>query len=155
MEKAHGYTYVRMKQNYKVNGARRQSNSPTSPGDQESLMAASPPSQHHFLQSPMANGFPQLRHQNRYSDQELARLIIHSMENGNTGPREPFTFKGAQGHTNTPGSFTNLGYISHSSTPYPPDITDPGSWDYTPMPVPPENIDPDLMKSGYEWEDRR
>ncbi|KAF8455699.1 hypothetical protein BGX38DRAFT_142719 [Terfezia claveryi] len=167
MEKAHGYTYVRMKQNHKASSDKRQSHSPTSPGDQESPMGASPSSQQHFITQPSAtvsqyqttaqasigDGFPQTKHQTQYSDRDLAALegIIRSLGNGNTGSQETFMFEGNQEHTNTSDSFGHQAYMTHGPAeqlPYPPDVTNPSTWAYTPMPVPPmpdyENIDPNL-----------
>ncbi|RPB24714.1 hypothetical protein L211DRAFT_867611 [Terfezia boudieri ATCC MYA-4762] len=132
MENAHGYTYVRMKQNHKASGDKRQSHSPTSPGDQESPMGA-PPSYQATAQASIGDGFPQTKHQNQYTDRDLAALqgiLIRSFSD----------------------SFGHQAYMTQGPTeqlPYPPDVTNPSTWVYTPMPVPPipddyENIDPNL-----------
>ncbi|KAF8467801.1 hypothetical protein BDZ91DRAFT_127163 [Kalaharituber pfeilii] len=146
MEKAHGYEYKRTKQNYKLNGTRRQQKSPTNNSAQVNTAQLQLPShngyyaEQHFVPgiAPQANGH-NIGHNDAFDP-------YHRMWNGQTGYNPESTIMGTQ-QEQQPSQLLELpkqGYMQQHG--HGPPFQDIGAGvDITSMLSP--NIDPTLYKT--------
>lgn len=172
MEKAHGYVYVRMKQNY--NKPKGQENSQQSSAVQRRSVSALLATQQNSdpespimasqypttdCSSPRNSGLPASGEQ--YSRQDVDKLqyignylLMNSQSNGTMGSPAAFMIAGSQG---TLDNFEQQQYTQQSPSEQPPypDSVDPCFLMYTQMPpMPDENIDPSLQLMSANMDGR-